>query len=81
MRWIMTVKDHSTGLIWLSALPFERAKYVAFELEKYFGFVGYPEILNTNNGIEFIAALVCNRLLMNNPNCFLVMGHPRTPLD
>ena len=47
MRWIMTVKDHSTGLIWLAALPYKKASFVAFELEKYFGFVGYPQIFHT----------------------------------
>jgi hypothetical protein len=47
MRWIMTVKDHSTGLIYLVALPRKMAKYVAAELEKYFGFVGYPAIFHT----------------------------------
>jgi hypothetical protein len=47
MRWIMTVKDHSTGLIYLVALPRKMAKYVAAELEKYFGFVGYPSIFHT----------------------------------
>ncbi len=46
-RWIMTVKDHSTGLIYLAALPRKMAKYVAAELEKYFGFVGYPSIFHT----------------------------------
>jgi hypothetical protein len=47
MRWIMTVKDHSTGLIYLVALPQKMAKYVAAELENYFGFVGYPNIFHT----------------------------------
>jgi hypothetical protein len=48
MRWIITVKDHSTGLIYLAALPGKMAKYVAVELEKYFGFVGYPSIFHTS---------------------------------
>ena len=38
--WIMTVKDHSTGLEYLCALPQKKAVFVAAELEKYFGFVG-----------------------------------------
>ena len=54
MRWIMTVKDHSTGLIYLVALLRKMAKYVAAELEKYFGFVGYPSIFHTG---MFIIAL------------------------
>jgi hypothetical protein len=48
MRWIMTVKDHSTGLIYLVALPWKMAKYVAAELENYFGFVGYPNIFHNS---------------------------------
>ena len=46
-RWIMTVKDHSTGLVYLCALPRKKASFVAAELEKYFGFIGYPEIFHT----------------------------------
>jgi hypothetical protein len=36
-RWIMSVKDHSTGLVYLCALPQKKASFVAAELEKYFG--------------------------------------------
>jgi hypothetical protein len=46
-RWIMTVKDHSTGLVYLCALPQKKAIYVAAKLEKYFGLIGYPEIFHT----------------------------------
>jgi hypothetical protein len=46
-RWIMTVKDHSTGLVYLCALPQTKAAFVAAKLEKVFGFVGYPEIFHT----------------------------------
>ena len=46
-RWIMTIKDHSTGLVYLATLPRKTAKFVANELEKYFGFVGYPHIFHT----------------------------------
>ncbi len=41
-RWIMTVKDHSTGLVYLAVLPRKTAVFIANELEKHFGFVGYP---------------------------------------
>jgi hypothetical protein len=51
-RWIMTVKDHSTGLVYLCALPRKKAKFTAAELEKFFGFVGYPEIFHT--GVDTI---------------------------
>jgi hypothetical protein len=46
-RWIMTVKDHSTGLVYLVALLWKKAKFVAAELERYFGFTGYPNISHT----------------------------------
>ncbi len=39
-HWITAIKDHSTGLVYT-------AKFVANELEKYFGFVGYPHIFHT----------------------------------
>jgi hypothetical protein len=46
-HWIMTVIDHSTGVVYLAALPRKTAKFVANELEKYFGFVGNPHIFHT----------------------------------
>ena len=46
-HWIMTVKAHSTGLVYLTVLPRKTAVFVAAELEKYFGFVGYPHIFHT----------------------------------
>ncbi len=46
-RWIMTAKDHSTGLVYLAVLPRKPAMFVANKLEKYFGFVGYPHIFHT----------------------------------
>jgi hypothetical protein len=46
-RWVMTVKDHLTGLVYLCMLPQKKAKFVAAELKKLFGFVGYPKIFHT----------------------------------
>ena len=34
-RWIMTVKDHSTGFTALFSLPRKKPMFVAFELERY----------------------------------------------
>ena len=81
MRWILTVKDHSTGLIYLSSLPFKEARFVAYELERYFGFVGYPQIFHTDNGKEFVAKKVIELLKKNNPHCYPIRGWPRTPHD
>ena len=81
MRWIMTIKDHSTSLIYLSSLPRKAAGFVAYKLEKLFGFVGYPNIFHTDNGKEFIAKTVVELLKQNNPYCYPIRGRPRTPRD
>ena len=54
MRWIMTVKDHSTGLTYLAALPKKQPQFVAHELDLLFGFIGYPSIFHTDNGGELL---------------------------
>jgi hypothetical protein len=59
-RWIMTIKDHSTGLVYLATLPRKTAEFVANELEKYFGFVGYPHIFHTG---------MCRLEIKNNLDC------------
>jgi hypothetical protein len=46
-HWIMTVKDHSTGLVYLTTLPRKTALFLAAKIKKYFGFVGYPHIFHT----------------------------------
>jgi hypothetical protein len=79
--WIMIVKDYSTSLIHLSALPRKKALFVAHELEIYFGFVSYLQSFYTNNGNEFIAKVVVDLLKMKNLHCFIVTSQPRTPRD
>ncbi len=54
-QWIMMVKEHLTGLVYLAAFPKKKANYVASELEKYFGFSGFPHILHMDDSKEFIA--------------------------
>ncbi len=80
-HWTMTVKDHSTGLMFCVALPNKRADFVAHELEKYFGLVGYPHIFHADNGKEFTAFVVADLLKANNLTYAIVTGHPRTPRD
>jgi hypothetical protein len=46
-RWIITIKDHTTDLVYLAALPRKTAAFGAVKLTKHFGFVGYPHIFNT----------------------------------
>ena len=39
MHWILVIKDHATGFIYLCALPRKRADLVAYKLQKIFGVI------------------------------------------
>ncbi len=58
MCWIMTLKVHATGFIYLCALPRKRANLVAYMLQEIFGVIGSPKIFHTDNGKEFTAKVV-----------------------
>ena len=79
--WIMTVKDHYTGITHVCSLPRKRPRYVAHELDKLFGFIGYPNIFHTDNGKEFTGKQVIEALRQLNPAIISVTGRPRTPRD
>lgn len=81
MRWIMTVKDHSTGMTYLAALPVKQAKCVAYELDLLFGLIGYPSIFHTDNGTEFTANEIVELLKQISPNIQTVTGRVRKPSD
>jgi hypothetical protein len=81
MRWIMTLKDHATGFIYLCALPRKRANLVAYKLQEIFGVIGYPKIFHTDNGKEFTGKVVLKFLRMLNPNILAVTGRARRPQD
>lgn len=80
-RWIMTVKDHSTGITHVTSIPRKRPKFVAFELDRLFGFIGYPAIFHTDNGKEFTGKEIIQLLRQINPSIISVTGRPRTPRD
>jgi hypothetical protein len=50
MGWVMTIKDHATGLMYLIALPRKRPKLVVYKLQEYFGLIGYQKIFHTDKG-------------------------------
>ena len=58
MRWVVTIKEHATGLTHLYALPRKRPHLVAYKLQEYFGLIGYPKIFHTDNGKEFTAKVI-----------------------
>jgi hypothetical protein len=74
MRWVMTIKDHATGLTYLCALPRKRPHLIA-------GIIGYPKIFHTDNGKEFTAKVVLKALREMNPHIYDVTGRPRRPQD
>ncbi len=58
MRWILTLKDHATSLVYLCTLPRKRATLIDYKLQEIFGIIGYPMIFHTDDGKEFTAKLV-----------------------
>ncbi len=81
MCWVMTLKDHATGLIHICALPRKRPDLIAYKLQEIFGLIGYPRIFHTENGKEFTAKLILQFLWQLNPNILAVTGQPRRPQD
>ena len=81
MRWILTLKDHATSLVYLCALPRKRANLIAYKLQEIFGIIGYPMIFHTDNGKEFTAKVVLEFLRDLNHNILAVTGRPRRPSD
>ncbi len=79
MRWVLTIKDHTTGLMYLCALPWKHPDLVAYKLQEIFGVIGYPKIFHTDNGKEFTAKLILQFLCAMNPNILSVTGHLRQP--
>ncbi len=76
MRWVLAIKDHCTGLVYLCALPCKRPKLVAYKFQEIFGFIGYPKIIHTDNGKEFTRKLTLQFLHDLNPNNLTVTGRP-----
>ncbi len=81
VHWIMTLKDHATGFIYMCALPKKRANLVTYKLHEIFGVIGSPKIFHTDNGKEFTAKVVLKLLCSLNTNILSVTGRPRQPQD
>jgi transposase InsO family protein len=81
MRWILTLKDHATGFMYLCALPQKCPDLIAYKLQEIFGVIGYPKIHHTDNSKEFTAKSILQFLCTTNPNILTVTGHPRRLCD
>ena len=67
--WIMTAKDHFSGITYNVSLPLKREKYVVHALIHLFGLIGYPNIFHdTDNGKEFVAKEILELCEEINPN-------------
>lgn len=77
-KWLMNYQDHATKFIFLRPLKSKRAAEVAMELLKIFLEVGAPRILQSDNGREFVAAVIEDLVLLW-PECKIVHGRPRHP--
>ena len=75
-HWIMSIKNHSTGIVHATALPCKQPKFIAHELEKYFSLVGCPSIFHTDSGNKFTAKSILKFLKNNNPSIVTVTVCP-----
>jgi hypothetical protein len=76
MRWVLTINDHCTGLVYLCALPWKCPKLVVYRLQEIFGSIDYPKIFHIDNGKEFTGKLILQFLCNLNPNILTVTGRP-----
>ncbi|KAL0808279.1 hypothetical protein ABMA28_012774 [Loxostege sticticalis] len=77
-KWILNYQDHLTKFCFLRPLKSKHAHQVALELLKIFLEVGCPQILQSDNGREFTAAVI-KELLSLWPTCKILNGRPRHP--
>ena len=71
MRWLLVVKDHFSRFVWTIPIPRKEASIVAAELTRLFRVVGFPIILQTDNGSEFGHAVFL-AIKKANPTVFIV---------
>ena len=57
-RYIMVMQDHLTKFVWLRPLKSKRAAEVAYKILKIFREVGPPSILHSDQGREFVNAMI-----------------------
>ncbi len=81
MHWVLVIKNHATGLIYLYALPRKHPNLVAYMLQEILGIIGFPKIFQSDNGKEFTVKEVIKFLCQMNLNIISVTGQPRCPSD
>ncbi|KAJ8946081.1 hypothetical protein NQ314_008981 [Rhamnusium bicolor] len=75
-KYIMVYQDHLTKFVLLGSLQSKRAEEVAYQLTDIFLTFGAPCILHSDNGREFVNAVI-NEVVSYWPEVKLVHGKPR----
>lgn len=75
-KFIMVYQDHLTKFVLLRSLQSKRAEEVAYQLTDIFLTFGAPCILHSDNGREFVNAVI-NEVISYWPEVKLVHGKPR----
>jgi transposase InsO family protein len=79
MRYVLHVKDHFTKCSFLAPIPNKEPEVVAETLAEVFGKVGYPIVLQSDNGTEFTHVSFLNMLRDRFPNACTVNGRAGVP--
>lgn len=77
-KWLMNYQDHATKFLYLRPLKTKEACGVALELVKVFLEAGAPNILQSDNGREFVAEVIVEMVKLW-PECKIVHARPRHP--
>ncbi|XP_041346796.1 KRAB-A domain-containing protein 2-like [Gigantopelta aegis] len=78
LKWIMVYQCHLTKFVILRPLSCKRAAEVAFQLMDIFLLFGAQAILQSDNGLEFLAQVI-TELKELWPQFIMVHGKPRHP--
>jgi hypothetical protein len=80
-KYVLVIRDHFSRLVIIRPLQSKSAKAVAFELSWTCNLVGFPLILQTDNGGEVKGEDVLLELINISPYSHAIQGRVRTPRD
>ncbi|MDO9014860.1 MAG: hypothetical protein Q7U84_08820, partial [Polynucleobacter sp.] len=78
-RYVCTYKDHASRFTVAAPLVTKTAAEVAKRLQEFWMILGPPQILQSDNGGEFIAKLIEELCSMWSPGIILINGSPKHP--
>jgi hypothetical protein len=81
MNWVVIVRDHFTGIVFLDCIPRKTPNFVALVLDRAFGYMGYPQTMTICDGLQSDSQMLICLLKETNPQLTTVVGAPRTQED